>query len=67
MVFAKDEEQRSSTAMYLQGWLDFVFSIDPSRYSILAVYVERLRKKWPSSPVSTMRIRGLRGQTDTND
>lgn len=50
-------ESDSQSVSAIQGWLDFVSDSDPSRYGILAKYVERLRSSGDDSVLSTLRIR----------
>ncbi len=50
-------ERNSASMSTIQGWLDYVSDADPSRYVILAQYVERLRHSNPTTVLASLRIR----------
>ena len=41
----------------IQGWLDYVSDVDPSRYEMLVRYIERLRESSTTSGLKSLRIR----------
>jgi RNA-directed DNA polymerase len=50
-------ERESANVSMIQGWLDFVSDADPSRYNILARYIDRLPATDGTSPLRLLRIR----------
>ncbi len=47
----------------IQGWLDHVSDVDPSRYQILARYIERLRVSNTASGLAPLRVRATATET----
>ncbi len=52
-------ERNPPNVAAIQGWLDYVLDVDPSRYDILTRYIERLRAGSSMSGLASLRIRPI--------